>query len=214
MKPDPSLTAQESLAFLSAGLIHSLSNHLSIVAGNLFVAERLKDRPDESAAALKAARDAAREAGGLIGRMADFRRTLQMDLGELPLTELKPLLAAWCLRSGWSFTAEMDPADRRLPMSDRLLVFILDAISAASAPGIGRLSIRKLPAGVLLALTSPLAVDWESARTNLGSLPLAIACEILSGLKARPRAIASHDGEHTTLIEMPFALKTQAAQAQ
>jgi hypothetical protein len=207
MKPEPSLTAQESLAFLSAGLIHALSNHLSIVAGNLFVAERLRDRPGESAAAFKAARDAAGEAGGLISRMADFRRALQIDFGELPLTDLEPILAAWCSRNDWNFSAEMDPADHKMPLSDRLLVFMLDAISAAASGGRGRLAIRQRSTGVLLAVTSSAPVDWESARTNLTSPPLAIAYEILSALHARPRTLASTEGGHTTLIEIPFALR-------
>jgi hypothetical protein len=45
--PKPALTSLELLGALSARLAHSLSNHLSIMTGNLCVAAKLRDEPEK-----------------------------------------------------------------------------------------------------------------------------------------------------------------------
>jgi signal transduction histidine kinase len=97
----------EMMGALTVRLIHDLSNHLTILAGNAQVLELVRDNPERLAKVIERIKTSTTHAGELLDRFARLRQELRFRsapqlltgcLGELK--NLNPLAAGWRVESG------------------------------------------------------------------------------------------------------------------
>lgn len=222
--------ALQILGILSARLVHSMSNHLAVVTGNLCVAGQMRDDPEKVTAALHAALQAANHAGLLLDRFAGCRKAVQNELGQTSLRELVNLLEAWTgSRAGWSF--ELDPKWEKketlcVPLSPSMIAFVFDTIAEETRTGahvrlacaerfqstLDSLLHETKPLGLVqITITHPASggINWEAVRTELPSIRLAAAYEILSQIRARPESRRNQQGGPETRFTLSLASRQE-----
>lgn len=88
----------EMSGVLISRMIHELTNQLTVIAGNLQLAEIAPDDPELQARALKSMRAASDALGESVERYANFRRILRNEADECPVDDLIAALNQ-CLNS-------------------------------------------------------------------------------------------------------------------
>jgi hypothetical protein len=73
-------------------LLHELTNHLTVIAGNVQFFEASKDQPAQLATVFRSLRKVSDALGETVNRYADFRRQLGNDAPVVPLAELGNVL--------------------------------------------------------------------------------------------------------------------------
>ncbi len=95
MKPTPvpaSISHLEQSGALMSRLLHELTNHLTVIAGNVQFLEAAKDQPAQLAAVFQSLHKVSDALGETVNRYADFRRQLGNDAPVVPLAELGTVL--------------------------------------------------------------------------------------------------------------------------
>lgn len=220
---ESTLNARELLGLLSARLIHSLSNHLMVMSGNLCVATKLENEPAQLSAVLQGALQAANQVGVLLDQFAACRRSIKDDLGRTSVKSVVSLLHSWASRNG-GWILEVDPESRKVEdgailLSPNLLIFILDAIAREIQASEGVLRLSRTPAKALawpspfpmegagslqvsLTYHAPESLDWDNIRSQLSCINLAAACEILSQARAKPASVSVASGLQRTMFTL------------
>jgi hypothetical protein len=205
MSLPPSLNSLELLGALSARLAHALSNQLSIVTGNVCVAHEIKDEPDKLAAALKSALHGADQAGKLLSRFVDLRRSIAINTPITPLTEVLEILSSWCREHDWRLDGALMVSNQAIQLPSSWLIFIVDAISRKRPTGTIRTSVSR-HSFQLVIVTPEKPIDWDKIRSDLSDFHLAAAYELLTHLGARPDSWMNKSGESETRILLSLAL--------
>lgn len=78
-RTDNAVSTIEMSGVLASRMIHELTNHLTVIAGNLQVVEMVPDDPELAARALGSVRQASMALGEVVDRYASFRRQLRND---------------------------------------------------------------------------------------------------------------------------------------
>ena len=223
---EPPLNTRELLGLLSARMIHSLSNRLVVITGNICAAVRLQEDPAQAGAALRAALQAANDTGALLEKYATCRRNFHEDLGHMSLENLVALVRRWVgTRKAWTFELDLDDCPESLvsPLSSQMLIFVLDSIAQESkaVDGAVRLMKRSSAANRFAGLVNPgqsgewieisiiyraaKALDWAAVRTELTSARLAAAYEVLAQIHAKLESRGICSGVQSISLQLPLA---------
>lgn len=216
MNASPALNTLEFLGALSARLAHALSNHLSIVSGNLCVAAALQDDQEKVSAALQSAMKGANDAGMLISRFVDLRRTVGIEGGSITAAAALACISEWCTgRARWiaCIPAELGPArDLQLRMPAEWLRYSLDAIADETKADSGTIAISfhpaKPPAALLLNLAFEMPgakpVDWNAVRRDLANFRLTASYELIGQAGGKIECSVAPSGAHQLRIHLPL----------
>lgn len=221
-----SLSRLEVAGAASARLAHALSNHLSIITGNLSVAAALKDHPEKAATAMGSALKAANEAGAFVGRFVDARRAIQFETEQTPVAEAMRLLEEWKkARTEWQVEWDMagtGPNDLALTMPENWMRFVLEEICSTKRVPAGTISCRRMernargfnpilmelkPVGfaqIVVASADAQVIDWNEVRTNLSDFRLTAVYELLSLCGATVESRLNGNGTVLTEVNIPL----------
>ena len=109
----------EIMGALTVRLIHDLTNHLTILAGNAQVLEMVQNNPERLKKVIGRIRASSEAAGDLLDRFSKFRQ--QLDLGSAPfslsdcmrdLERLNPMAGNWILRAKDELPGQIDLESR------------------------------------------------------------------------------------------------------
>ncbi len=222
---DPTLTTRELLGLLSARLIHSMSNHLVVITGNICAAARMQEDPAQAGAALNSALKAANDAGVLLEKFAACRRSFRDELGRTSLEALVGFVHQWASdKEGWTFELDMKSPRAELfsPLSHQLLAFVLDAIVLESNAADGAVRFSKHrnagkrflhptvvgPEGqwaeISITYRGEAALDWGAIRTQMSSPRLTAAYEVLAQIHAKPESRTVSCGVQFVTLHLPL----------
>jgi hypothetical protein len=211
------LNTLEFVGALSARLAHALGNHLSVVTGNLCVATALPDDPQKVAAALHSALKGANEAGLLISRFVELRRSISLEAGATRFFDALQVLSEWvAARPGWSLDLPADLAaaeDTQLRMPADWLRFALEALATETKAPSGAITLSLLPGKapadlslhLVFALPCAKAIDWNSIRRDLANFKLTAAFELIGQAGGKIESSIADSGLHQIRLQLPLA---------
>ncbi len=148
----PGLSPMEMMGALTVRLIHDLSNHLTILAGNAQVLEMVRDNPERLAKVIDRIKTSATNAGELLDRFARLRQDLRLRstphaladcARELPA--MNPLNAGWRVESGAGLEGQVS-------LEPRWIAFAVWQVALLS----------RAPQGRVLLTAGDFPADWPS----------------------------------------------------
>lgn len=148
----PGLSPMEMMGALTVRLIHDLSNHLTILAGNAQVLEMVRDNPERLAKVVERIKTSATNAGELLDRFARLRQELRYRSTPHALADclrelqnLNPLAAGWRVESGGGL-------EGRVALEPRWVAFAVWQVALLSGA----------PQGRVLLTAGDFPADWLS----------------------------------------------------
>ena len=224
---DDELNDQEVLGALSGRLVHTVSNFMAALSGNLWALGSADANEQQRSAALKGAQESARRAAEALDQFSDVIKTVVDDAPRCPLADVAANLAAW--RPDWkvSVHASVDESPNCLAGPWKTLKFCLDAIADEYPEGSGSLKVELTniarnvvptrvpkPAGYLiinLVTSGRDPIKWEEHRTALRNWKLTAAYQLFSQLGGRPETVTTETGLQRTTVTLPLAAARSSA---
>lgn len=168
------LHSMEIMGSLTVRLIHDLTNHLTILAGNAQVLEMVKNNPERLQKVLDRIRTSSAAAGELLDRFAKFRHQLNFKSAPCSpedclrdIDTLNPLSPGWVVMPEGQLTG-------RLEMESRWLAFCIWQAAL----------MTRAPKGSVHLSQGPFPADWKAP----GHVPLTIRQEHLLRCELRWRS--------------------------
>lgn len=217
---DDELNDQEVLGALSGRLVHTVSNYMAALSGNLWALGSAEANEEQRSAALKSAQESARRAAEALDQFSDVVKTVVDDAPRCPLADVAANLAAW--RPDWrvSVGASVGESSNCLAGPWKTLKFCLDAIADEYPDGAGALKVEMTniarnvrptrdgkPAGYLvinLVTSGRDPIQWEEHRTALRNWKLTAAYQLFAQLGGRPETITTETGLQRTTVTLPL----------
>ncbi|GEM_PF-2101215 len=141
------MQSMEIMGALTIRLIHDLTNHLTILAGNAQVLEMVQNNPERLKKVVERIRNSSEAAGALIDRFAKFRHQLNFKSAPTTIDDcLRDLDTLNPLSSGWTVHTSGELSGR-IEMESRWLAFAIweTAILSNSPKGKVQLSQGGFP---------------------------------------------------------------------
>lgn len=133
----------EMMGALTVRLIHDLSNHLTILAGNAQVLELVRDNPERMAKVIERIKNSTTNAGELLDRFARLRQELRLRSDPRALTEcageiaaLNPLPGGWSVATGGELSG-------RVSLEPRWIAFAVWQVAGLCGAEQGRVELSE-----------------------------------------------------------------------
>jgi hypothetical protein len=155
----------EIMGALTVRLIHDLTNHLTVLAGNAEVMEMVQNNPERLKKVVERIRHASDAAGELIDRFAKFRHQLSFKPAPVSINDcLRDLESLNPLSGGWT-VQPVGEMTGRIEMESRCLAFAVWETAILTNSPKGRVNLSP----------GPFPEDWNAP----GHVPMQIRGEHL-----------------------------------
>jgi hypothetical protein len=216
---DP-LTQHELLGALSGRVVHTLSNYMLAVSGNLWVVNSPHANQQDQTAALEGLKEAVRRSADLLDQFSAAAQSMLAESPRAPLSEIITHLKTW--RANWPLTIAdaLPETSASLVGPWKWLKFALDTIAEeyAAESGAIKIDLAKDTRGIRPLRgqkpTSVIAIDliafeaqpihWDTHRITLRNCKLTAAYELISQLGGRPETHKTETNLQRTTITLPL----------